>query len=44
MFYSKIFQRKNGAIMAVRFSNTDPNFFVVLGLHAVIFYRIDLET
>jgi len=44
IFYQKAFKKKDGRIMALKFSNTQPNFFVLLCVNKVIFYRIDSET
>jgi len=41
IFFSKIISPKYGKVKAVKFSNTDPNLFVVACSSNITFYRID---
>lgn len=39
--FSKVLKRKDGKVKAIKFSNKDPNFFVLLTASKVILMRID---
>jgi hypothetical protein len=43
VFFSKSYKRSGGKIMAVKFANDDPHFFVLMQTHKVTFFRIDPE-
>jgi hypothetical protein len=44
VFFSKDYKRSGGKIMAVKFANNDPHFFVLMQTHKLTFFRIDPET
>lgn len=41
VYFSKTLKKKKGKVKAVKFSNTDPDFFVVQSTASIIFFRID---
>ena len=41
VYFSKVLNRKKGKVKAVKFSNTDPDFFVVQSTSSITFFKID---